>query len=141
MTHKVLKSCRSKMATWAHDVCDVHGASSLYIKICWQSSFIYYMYNMYMYNFLLGGCGESTPTSQKFARSNLLYAVLFSFFLSNILENYKLTSMAYWWRCWTPNPGVSWSKPLGSSMVDSAFHPSEFDKMSTRNFCELSIVK
>ena len=25
MTHKVLKS---KMATWAHDVCDVHGASS-----------------------------------------------------------------------------------------------------------------
>ena len=39
VTHKVLKSCRSKMATWAHDVCDVHGASSLYIKICWQSSF------------------------------------------------------------------------------------------------------
>ena len=32
VTHKVLKSCRSKMATLAHDVCDVHGASSLYIK-------------------------------------------------------------------------------------------------------------
>ena len=33
----MLKSCRSKMATLAHDVCDVHGASSLYIKTCWQS--------------------------------------------------------------------------------------------------------
>ena len=37
VTHKVLKSCRSKMATLEHDVCDVHGASSLYIKTCWQS--------------------------------------------------------------------------------------------------------
>ena len=37
MTHKVLKSCRSKMATLAHDICDVHGASSLYIKTCWKS--------------------------------------------------------------------------------------------------------
>ena len=25
VTHKVLKSCRSKIATLAHDVCDVHG--------------------------------------------------------------------------------------------------------------------
>ena len=32
MTHKVLKSCRSKMSTLAHDVCDMHGASSLYIS-------------------------------------------------------------------------------------------------------------
>ena len=32
VTHKVLKSCKSKMATLAHDVCDVHGASSLYKK-------------------------------------------------------------------------------------------------------------
>ena len=29
------------MATWAHNVCDVHGASSLYIETRWQSSFIY----------------------------------------------------------------------------------------------------
>ena len=41
VTHKVLKSCRNKMATWAYDVCDVHEASLLYIKTCWQSSFIY----------------------------------------------------------------------------------------------------
>ena len=39
--HKVLKSCRSRMATLAHDVCDVHGASTLYIITCWQSFFIY----------------------------------------------------------------------------------------------------
>ena len=37
VTHKVLKSCRSKMATLAHDVCNVHGASSLFIKTFWQS--------------------------------------------------------------------------------------------------------
>ena len=41
-------------------------------------------------------------------------------------------------RRWIPNPGVSWSKPLGGSKVDSVFHPSEVDKMSTRNFWELS---
>ena len=34
--------------------------------------------------------------------------------------------------------GVPCSKPLGGSEVDSAFHPSEVDKMSTRNFLELS---
>ena len=30
------------------------------------------------------------------------------------------------------------SKPLGGSKVDSAFHPSNVDKMTTRNFWELS---
>ena len=37
MKNKVLKSCRRKMATLEHDVCDMHGASSLYKKTCWQS--------------------------------------------------------------------------------------------------------
>ena len=60
MTHKVLKSCRSKMATLAHDVCDVHGASSLYIKTCWQS-----LYRV----FPTGGMAGSPPTNQKFAHS------------------------------------------------------------------------
>ena len=41
----VLKSCGSKMATLAHDVCDAYGTSLLYIKTCWESSFIYiYIY-------------------------------------------------------------------------------------------------
>ena len=31
------------------------------------------------------------------------------------------------------------SKPLGDFKVDSAFHPSEVDKMSTRNIWELVI--
>ena len=39
---------------------------------------------------------------------------------------------------WIPNPGVPYSKPLCGSKVDSAFHPSEVDKMSTRNFWEFS---
>ena len=37
-----------------------------------------------------------------------------------------------------PNPVVPCSKPLGGSKVDSAFHPSEIGKMSTRNFWELT---
>ena len=39
---------------------------------------------------------------------------------------------------WIPNPRVLCSKPKGGSQVDSAFHPSEVDKMSIRNFWELS---
>ena len=61
VTHKVLKSCRSKMATLEHDVCDVHEASLLYIKTCWQS--------LYMVFPTGRGMGES-PTNQKSAHSS-----------------------------------------------------------------------
>ena len=37
-----------------------------------------------------------------------------------------------------PNPGIPGSKPLGGSKVNSAVHRSEVDKISTRNFWELS---
>ena len=47
-TYKVLKSCRSTIAIWPHDVYDVHEVSSLYKKTCWQSSFIY-VYVHYIY--------------------------------------------------------------------------------------------
>ena len=43
-----------------------------------------------------------------------------------------------WLRRWFPSPGVPCSKPLSGSKVDSAFDPSEVDKMGTRNFWELS---
>ena len=59
VTPKVLKSCRSRMATLEHNVCDVHGASSLYIKTCWKS-----LYRV----FPIWGIGEFT-TKQKFAHS------------------------------------------------------------------------
>ena len=39
---------------------------------------------------------------------------------------------------WIPNPGVTCAELLGGSKVDSAFHPFEVDKMSTRNIWELS---
>ena len=39
-TDKMLKTSWSKMHI-TYDVCDVHWASSYYIKTCWQSSFIY----------------------------------------------------------------------------------------------------
>ena len=42
VTHKALKSCRSKMVTWAHDVYDVHEASPLYKKTF--SEVLLYMY-------------------------------------------------------------------------------------------------
>ena len=41
-------------------------------------------------------------------------------------------------RHWIPNPVVPCSKLLGGSKVDSAFNPSEVDKISTRNFWELT---
>ena len=46
LSHTVLKSRRSKIATLAQYVCDVHRAFSLYIKTFWQSSM--YMYNTYI---------------------------------------------------------------------------------------------
>ena len=45
VTHKVHKSCRCKMVTWAHDVYDVHKA--------------------YIYIYRERGDGVSPPTSQK----------------------------------------------------------------------------
>ena len=47
-------------------------------------------------------------------------------------------AMALWLSRWIPNPGVLCLKPLSGSQVDSAFHPSKVDKMSTRNFWEFS---
>ena len=41
-------------------------------------------------------------------------------------------------RRWIPNPGASFSKPLGGFNADSAFHPSDVDKMTIRNFWELN---
>ena len=47
-------------------------------------------------------------------------------------------AMTQWLKCQISNPGVPCSRPLSGSKVDSAFHPFEVDKMSTRNFWELS---
>ena len=47
-------------------------------------------------------------------------------------------NMTEWLRYWIPNPGVLCLKPLGGSKIDSAFHPSEVNKISTRNIWELS---
>ena len=54
------------------------------------------------------------------------------------LKSRKYPFMAECLRCCIPNPGVLCSKPLGSSKVNSAFHPSKVDEMSTKNFWELS---
>ena len=57
---------------------------------------------------------------------------------NGLVEQWTNGAMAYRLRRWIPNPGVSCSKPLGGSQVNSAFHPSKVDKMSTRNFWELN---
>ena len=49
--------------------------------------------------------------------------------------------VSLWLRRWIPNPGVLCSKPLGVSKVNAAFHPSEVDQMSTRDFWELGSKK
>ena len=36
-------------------------------------------------------------------------------------------------KCWIPNSGFPISKPVGGLKVDSAFHPSVVDQISTRN--------
>ena len=78
--HKVLKSCRSKMATLAHDVCDVRGASLLYIKTCWQI-----LYRI----FLLTGWG-SPATNQKFAHSAPLHQIFIPSHQKSIQPNRKI---------------------------------------------------
>ena len=42
-------------------------------------------------------------------------------------------------KLWIPNPWVLCSKLLGGFKVNSAFHHSEVDKTSTRNFWELAV--
>ena len=60
------------------------------------------------------------------------------FFLFYKFLNYSTRAMAYWLRCLIPNPGVPGSKPLEGSKVNAAIHPSDVDKISTRNLGELS---
>ena len=55
------------MATLAHDVCDVHGASSSYIKTCWQS----------LCRVFPTGVWGSPPFNKKCARSTLPTKFLF----------------------------------------------------------------
>ena len=45
----------------------------------------------------------------------------------------SIKALSCWLRCWISNPGVPYSKPLGGSKVNSAFHPYKVHKMSTSN--------
>ena len=74
-------------------------------------------------------------------------------FLANFTNKEKMN-----WHCWPPIspfrsqaspllilahwvsiPGVPRSKPLGGSKIDSVFHPSKVDKMSTTNSLGLKV--
>ena len=58
----------------------------------------------------------------------------------SLFQSHQLpVSMPRWLMRWILNPGLPRSKPLGGYKVDSAFHPSKVDSMSTRNFWELSV--
>ena len=51
---------------------------------------------------------------------------------------YICVSVFQWLRHYVFSLGVPWSKPLGGSKVDLAFHPSGVNTMSTMDFWELS---
>ena len=56
------------MATLVHDVSDVQGASSLYIKAYWQSYFIYVLYiyiYIYIYRVFPTGADAGNPLHSK----------------------------------------------------------------------------
>ena len=77
---------------------------------------------------------------QKIADTSFKF-IWFEFSDRIVANKVSLSNVEVWFleeRRWIPNPGVPYSKPLGGSKVDSAFHPSEVGKMSTRNFWELS---
>ena len=57
-----------------------------------------------------------------------------SFFLSRFLDYFNGLVV----KALNSQSGIPYSKPLGGSKVSSAFHPSDIDQMSTRNFWELS---
>ena len=75
----MLKSSRSKVATLAHDVCDMHGAFSLYIKTYWKS-----LYRVFPY----GGWG-SPPTNHEFAHSPPPHQILIPSHQKSIQPNKK----------------------------------------------------
>ena len=62
---------------------------------------------------------------------------LFNPLIANPAE-WSNTLSSQWLRRWIPNPGVRYSKPLCGSKVNSAFHLSEVNKTSDRNFQGLS---
>ena len=61
-------------------------------------------------------------------------------FISHEYANDHYLSTFWTMEQWPSGQGAGFpcSKPLGGSKVDSAFHPSEVGKMSTRNFWELN---
>ena len=59
--------------------------------------------------------------------------------MNNLFKIYIIGATAWWIRHWIPNLEVPCLKPLGGSKMDSAFHPSEIDKVSTRNFGNLVV--
>ena len=75
VTHKVFKSCRSKMATSAHDICDVHGSFSLMAK--------------FIQGFPYWGVGES-PTNQQFAHSPPPHQIFIPSHQKSIQPNKKI---------------------------------------------------
>ena len=81
VTHKVLRSCRSKMVTSAHEVYDVQKTSSLYKETCRYSYFIY----MYIYFpiYIWENPPHQTPLS------NQIFISLFTFHLQSILPPTK----------------------------------------------------
>ena len=61
--------------------------------------------------------------------------------MSFLVNDKIFEAMASWLRWWILDSRVLYSKWLGGSNVDSAFHSPKVDQMSSRNFRELSDKK
>ena len=72
----------------------------------------------------------SPSTKQQFSCYNPIKTSFFAVVIGTVIRTDILKNR--------PSSGVPCSKPPGGSKVDSAFHPSEVDEMSTRNFWELN---
>ena len=106
-------------------------------------SFIYYVkpssQNLFFgQKILLHNKFRTNKKILSFANLQFKLRTLNTLFLFPLFAHFELKKLQLWLRRWIPNPGVLCSKPLGGSKVDSAFHPSEVHKMSTRTFWELS---
>ena len=91
MTHKVLKSCRSTIATWAHDVYDVHEASSLYKKPVGEFFYICIciIYYIYIYIYIYSSDGGSPPTSRSSSR-NVIFCCSHGYCTTFVLISYSV---------------------------------------------------
>ena len=94
-----------------------------------QKPFLFIRVFIFVYDFIVRRC---------FHGKIVFYLYMYLYLSVTLLFVDIFMIKALWLGRWIPNPWVPGSKPLGGSRVDSVFHLSEVDQMSTRTFWGLS---